>query len=243
MGKVMMSGVAPQMKAPITSILASDLAVGSVVKLMENGVATEYIVVNHGKPGGSSLYDDSCYGTWLLRKDIKEKRQWNSSNVDDYKNSTIHSWLNGDFYNQFGSIEKTVIKQVKIPYVNGNGNSGPVNSGTNGLSTKTFLLGCYEVGYTTDYGDFPVDGAKLDYFISGNDDIAKNKRIGYMDGSAIHWWFRSPRTSDATDAWMVTSIGNQNGVYCSASYGIRPALVIPSNSVFDTNTLILKGVA
>ena len=76
MGKVMISGVAPQMKAPVISgILASDLAVGSSVYLMENGVATEYLVVNQGIPSGSSLYDSSCDGTWLLRKDIYEKRQ------------------------------------------------------------------------------------------------------------------------------------------------------------------------
>ena len=92
MGKVIMSGIVPPLVAPITGILASDLAVGSVVKLMENGAAAKYRVVNQGKPSGSSLYDDSCDGTWLLRKDIKEKRQWNSSDVNDYENSLIHPW-------------------------------------------------------------------------------------------------------------------------------------------------------
>ena len=71
MGKVIMSGIVPQMKAP-GGILASDLAVGSVVKLIENGVATEYLVVNQGIPGNSNLYDSSCNGTWLLRNGIKE---------------------------------------------------------------------------------------------------------------------------------------------------------------------------
>ena len=48
---------------PSTDILASDLAVGDIVKLMENGTPVEYIVVNQGKPYDSSLYDDSCDGT------------------------------------------------------------------------------------------------------------------------------------------------------------------------------------
>ena len=79
MGKVIMSGIVPPLVPPfvapvVTGIFSGDLAVGSVVKLIENGVATEYLVVNQGKPSGSSLYDDSCDGTWLLRNDIYENR-------------------------------------------------------------------------------------------------------------------------------------------------------------------------
>lgn len=40
-------------------------AVGSVVKIKENGTRVNYLVVHQGKP--SSIYDESCNGTWLLR--------------------------------------------------------------------------------------------------------------------------------------------------------------------------------
>ena len=106
MGHCIVVGGKPDMAAPVSGILASDLAVGSSVYLMEDGVAVEYLVVNQGKPSGSSLYDDSCDGTWLLRKNLKQNYQWNSSRVNDYQNSTIHSWLNSDFFNQFGSVEQ-----------------------------------------------------------------------------------------------------------------------------------------
>ena len=91
--------------APVTGVLASSLAVGSTVKLMEGGTAVEYLVVNQGKPSGSSLYDDSCDGTWLLRKDIHSNRQWNTSNVNKYESSAINTWLNGEFFNTLGSAE------------------------------------------------------------------------------------------------------------------------------------------
>lgn len=91
MGKVIMSGIVPLLKAPVTGVLASSLAVGSTVKLMEGGTAVEYLVVNQGIPSNSNLYDASCDGTWLLRKDIHSERQWNSSNVNDYANSTINT--------------------------------------------------------------------------------------------------------------------------------------------------------
>lgn len=38
---------------PSGSIFASDLAVGDIVKLMENGTPVEYIVVNQGIPENS----------------------------------------------------------------------------------------------------------------------------------------------------------------------------------------------
>ena len=47
--------------------LLGQVAVGSIVKLNENGSPTNYIVVNQGIPGNSPLYDASCNGTWLLR--------------------------------------------------------------------------------------------------------------------------------------------------------------------------------
>lgn len=138
----------------------SELPVENTVKIAVNGTLQDFLIVHQGLP--SSLYDDSCNGTWLLMKDVYETRQWNSSDVNDYANSTIHSYLNSTFLAMFDSNIQNAIKQVKIPYVNGTGGSA-VASGANGLSAKIFLLSGYEVGWTTsDNEGFPVDGAKLD---------------------------------------------------------------------------------
>lgn len=51
--------------------------------------AEVYFVVHKGRP--SAAYDASCSGVWLLMEDIYENRQWHSSNVNDYANSTIHA--------------------------------------------------------------------------------------------------------------------------------------------------------
>ena len=231
-------------KVPSTGILASTLPVGSTVKLMENGAAVEYLVVNQGIPSNSNLYDASCDGTWLLRKDIHSERQWNTSNVNEYETSAINTWLNGDFFNSLGSVEQATIKQVKIPYRAGGGSGGTDQSEANGLSCKVFLLSGYEVGWTTSDSEyFPVDGAKLSYFESGTGTSANNKRIANLNGSAAFWWLRSPYTNYTNRVWRVYSDGNYSNNYASSSYGIRPALVLPSNALFDASTLILKGVA
>lgn len=243
MGKVIMSGIVPPLVAPVTGILAGDLAVGSSVYLMENGVAAEYLVVNQGIPSASSLYDASCDGTWLLRKDIHSERQWSTSNVSIYETSVINTWLNGDFFSSLGSMERATVKQIKIPYLTVGGSDGTIQSGANGLSCKVFLLGGYELGWTTsDYSSFPIDGAKLDYFTVSSG--GNSKRIANLNGSAAGWWSRSPATNSTDNlVWNVNSNGScgVNGV--RGSSGIRPALVLPRTAVFDEETLILKGVA
>lgn len=213
----------------------SALSVGSTVKLNVNGTAKEFLVVHQGLP--SSLYDSSCNGTWLLMKDIYEKRVWDSSN-NDYKNSDIHAYLNGTFLGLFDSDIQSAIKQVKLPYQNGTGSGGSIASGSNGLSTKVFLLGGYEVGWTTANSSyFPVDGACLSYF-SGTS-VTDSKRIAYYGGSATLWWLRSPNANDANRVWVVYTNGGWDGnYYGSVSCGVRPALVLDSSlSVSDDGSV------
>ena len=199
--------------------------VGSVVKIKVNGTLRNFIVVHQGKP--SSIYDASCDGTWLLMEDIYETRQWHSSNVNDYANSTIHSYLNSTFLNLIDANIRAQIKQAKIPYRPGSGTSQSVNSGANGLSAKIFLLSDREVGYTqSNVNQYIVnDGAKLSYFQDGN---GTTEKIAKLNGSAAVWWLRSPYTSGSTYAWRVGSSGSAYGSGCTNPYGVRPALILPS---------------
>ena len=211
----------------MANVLLSTKAVGSTVKLKVNGTAKEFIVVHQGKP--SSLYDDSCNGTWLLMKDIYENRVWQSGNINKYESSDIHTYLNNTFLNLFESNIRDAIKQVKIPYRKNGGSGGTDQSGANGLSAKIFLLSGYEVGWTTsDYSYFPVDGAKLSYFESGTGTSANNKRIANLNGSAANWWLRSPYTGNTGRVWYVLSDGDCSLNGASNSLGIRPALILPS---------------
>ena len=206
-------------------------AVGSTIKLKVNGSARNFIVVHQGKP--SSVYDDSCAGTWLLMKDIYESRQWDSSNTNDYAKSTIHSYLNSTFMNLVESSIKNAIKQVKIPYRKGHGTSKTVTSGSNGLSAKIFLLSATETSFS--YGSMPSgEGAELAYFKGCADLYSDSKRVAYLNGSATSWWLRSPGCNvSAKRALVVGSDGDSGDTSCSYSYGIRPALIIPSTTLVD----------
>lgn len=209
----------------MANVLLSTKAVGSTVKLTVNGKAREFIVVHQGKP--SSVYDESCNGTWLLMKDIYENRVWQSGNINKYESSDIHSYLNNTFLKLFDSNIQGAIKQVKLPYRKNGGSGGTTQQGANGLPCKIFLLSAPEVHYEHSYID-SGEGAVLSYFASCVTNNADSKRVAYLNGSAAYWWLRSPYTGNTSSVWYVHTNGNYYNNYASNSYGIRPALVLPS---------------
>lgn len=221
-------------------VTLSSKAIGSTIKLKVNGSAKDFIVVHQGKP--SSVYDDSCNGTWLLMKDIYEKRQWHSSNTNDYANSTIHSYLNSTFLNLFESNIKNAIKQVKLPYRKGSGTSTTVTSGSNGLSAKIFLLSATETSFS--FSSMPSgEGAELAYFKGCADNSSDSKRVAYLNGSATVWWLRSPGCSGFSNALFVFSNGDWDSGYCSYSVGIRPALILPSTLLVSDDGTVSTNTA
>ncbi len=215
-------------------------AVGSIVKIKVNGASKDFIVVQQGNPN-TGTYDASCDGTWLLMKDIYTMSTFGNDN--SYKDSSIHTYLNGTFYNLIDSNIRAAIKQVKIPYQNGTGSGGSLATGSNGLSTKVFLLSGYEVGWTTsDNGYFPKDGVRLAYF--GNSSGGNSKRIAYNGSSAAVWWLRSPGTINGSDVWYVSTDGSfSNSYWYHNSYGVRPAFILPSTLVVSDDGTVSVNTA
>lgn len=221
-------------------VTLSSKAIGSTIKLKVNGSAKDFIVVHQGKP--SSVYDDSCNGTWLLMKDIYESRQWHSSNTNDYANSTIHSYLNSTFLAMFDSNIQKAIKQVKLPYRKGSGTSTTVTSGSNGLSAKIFLLSATETSFSFSY--MPSgEGAELAYFKGCADNSSDSKRVAYLNGSATSWWLRSSYCGFFSFALYVSSDGGWYNLSCSLSSGIRPALILPSTLLVSDDGTVSTNTA
>lgn len=226
----------------MASVALGTKSVGSIVKLKENGAAVNYIVVHQGRP--SSSYDTSCDGTWLLRQDIAENRVWDSGNSNVLESSDIQSYLNGTWINRYDTDIRNAIKQVKIPYRQNGGSSGADRNGANGLSCKIFLLSGREVGFTNNESSyFPNDGSKLDYFISGNTSSAQQRRVANLNGSATGWWLRSPNTSGTGSVWLVYSSGSCSNWSAGNSYGVRPALVLPSTLLVSDDGSITTNTA
>lgn len=225
--------------ALVSGTSISALPVGSTVKIAVNGTLRDFLVVNQGIPSGSTLYDDSCNGTWLLMKDCYETRQWYSQLYNSYGDSDIHSYLNGTFLALIDSGVKSIIKQVKIPYRADAGYGTTISSGASGLSAKIFLLSGVEVGLGgASY--LPYDGAKLSYF---NASTGKDtKRIAYLNGSASNWYLRTPYCNADYGYNQVAAVETDGSWWhyvCTNSLGVRPAFVLPSETmVADDGTIV-----
>lgn len=211
----------------MANVKLSTKAVGSIVKIKVNGAAKDFIIVHQGLP--SSAYDASCNGVWVVMKDIYTTSTFGNNN--SYKDSGIHTYLNGTFYNLIDSKIRAAIKQVKIPYTN----SG-IQSGANGLSTKVFLLSGTEVGFSN-VSYMNTEGTKLAYFDSAS------KRIAYNGSSAAEWWLRSPYTYNSSLVWSVGSDGSSDGWYYDYTYGVRPAFVLPSELVVSDDGTVSTNTA
>ncbi|WP_346352644.1 DUF6273 domain-containing protein [Faecalibacterium taiwanense] len=211
----------------MANVKLSTKAVGSIVKIKVNGAAKDFIIVHQGLP--SSAYDASCNGVWVVMKDIYTTSTFGNNN--SYKDSGIHTYLNGTFYNLIDSKIRAAIKQVKIPYTN----SG-IQSGANGLSTKVFLLSGTEVGFSN-VSYMNTEGTKLAYFDSAS------KRIAYNGSSAAEWWLRSPNTGGSNGVWLVGSDGSFGNWYCYYTCGVRPALILPSSLVVSDDGTVSTNTA
>lgn len=224
-GKTLVGGTAYDISFVPT---LGSLDVGTVLTL--NSV--DYIIVHQGLP--SSMYDSSCDGTWLLRKDVWSLSisRWGYT-YNNYANSQAHKYAesasNSYYVGQLSSASfKGYIKQVKIPYVYGNGDDNVVYSGSNGLSTHVFNLSGYELGFTTSVSSYlPADGACLSYF-SGSGNTDANRKSGY-GGYDTTYFTRSPSTANATTVYHVSDTGGLVLYTAGLSGYIRPAFILPSD--------------
>lgn len=215
-----------------------NVAVGTILHLKENGVYQDYLVVNQGLP--SSMYDASCNGAWLLRKDILEKRIWDAGDSNVIENSDIQAWMNSTMLGMYEPEIQSLIIQAKIPYRQNGGSGGTDRTGANGLSCKIFLLSCYEIGFSNGtQPNLPVDGSKLAYFESGDGMSATSKRKATLDGMVYRWWLRSQTITSTTSAFFVDYEGLLSINRTSVSYGVRTAMIMSSDTLVDESNNIL----
>ena len=168
----------------MAAVKLSTKAIGSIVKIKENGTPVNFIVLQHGYPTSGNGR------TLLLREGLYNTRIFDSSN-NDYASSDIDAWLNGTYLNLIDADIRSQIAAVNIKSSTGNGTYN-----VRDLSRKVFLLSYTEVGFSgSSYAK--VEGTALSYFNSNS------KRIAYLNGSATFWWLRSPSTNLAGRAWGV----------------------------------------
>lgn len=241
MGKCLFMRKGETHTKPYSGPMLGEVAVGSIIQLNESGSLVDYLVVHQGLP--SSAYDESCNGTWLMRKSLSYVSKWHTTSDQgcSYEQDTtaIKPYMK-NLIDIFTPEMQETIKQVTIPYGEYiTSSSTSLHTGADGFSCKLFLLSAPEIGCiyqagVADYDRIISDGSKLDYFESGKGTSALNKRIAYADkttgdmtsGKAAPWWLRSTGSyafrvfEDGT----IFSRGSQ-----AYNYGIRTTMILPSS--------------
>lgn len=110
--------------------------------------------------------------------------------------------------NQLSSDLKSVLKFVNKVTSKGNNQSALETT-----SDKLFLLSEIEVFGATQYS-YAGEGKQYEYYTAGNSTIKK------VNGSANHWWERSPRSGNATIFCLVTADGAADHNAASTSSGV-----------------------
>lgn len=211
-------------------IALADIAVGSLVKLNENGSPVEFYVAKHDYESGLN----GAGRTLLVRKDCcADKQKWHNSNVNAYATSDIDSWLNGTYNGLLDEIAQTAIGETAFYYTPGGGTSVSLTT-VSTLKRSVFLLSAAEVGLSYTYAN--VEGTALT--------IASTlKDAGNLDGTLVTNWLRTPQKNGSTNVYYITVTSALASSVASGSTYCRPCFTLPATAIFDEETLEFKGVA
>ena len=194
----------------------SDLPVGSILKILEGGVLTDFYVAKHNYESGLN----GAGRTLLVRKDCYSKRVWDFDNVNAWANCNLRYWLNDGYLNLLDEDIRRVIGSTKYYYTPGNGTTSVTTR-----SDAVFQLSVTELGKTATHAK--KEGSALP--------IASTLQIAYLNGSAAIQWTRSPKTDSSRGVYYLNTNGSVSYNNSVDSNGARPAFTLPAKALCKPN--------
>ena len=229
MGRVIMSGIVPTLKAPVTynaNFADNDWAtiikachknqvpetwvVGNQKAMMINGA--DYVIDIIGKE-----HDDYADGsgkaplTLQLHDCYGEAKNMNNSNTNS--GGWTSCAMRSTHLPAILALMPTEV-QNGIREVNKLTSAGSQSSTINTTADKLFLLSEIEIFGSVSYSK-SGEGTQYDYYKAGNSKVKK------FNGSASYWWERSPNGSASTHFCAVSSGGDAK--YYNTSYALGVA--------------------
>lgn len=192
----------------------SQLPEGTVIKILENGSPVEFYLAKHNYEPGLNGEGREL----VVRKNIYDQRQWNSSRVNTWVSSTMRSWLNGAYKSLFSSRVQSLMGATTYRYTPGDRD--------NDVTTRAdavFLMSVTELGLSNDSGN--VEGS--------SSPIASVLRIAHQSGSATQQFTRSPHIDDDVNICCVGFNGGLFAAACTDTHGSRPTFTLPNTIIID----------
>lgn len=199
------------------------VAVGTLVKLNEDGSPVEFYVAKHDYESGLN----GTGRTLVVRKDVYEQLWWNNSSVNAYASSEVDNRLNSTYKSVLDEEIQELIGTTKIQYTPGNGNWAV---GT--LERAVFLLSLTELGKSRTTAN--VEGSALP--------IASTLIRVSFGGGPFTQWTRTPNTSSGTSVWMLQVTGDEGTFGTVNTAGVRPAFTLPGTLFVQSDGSISKTI-
>lgn len=216
---------------PTAGTPLSQLAEGTLIKILENGSPVEFYLAKHS-------YEPSLNGEGrelVVRKDISLKvlygqDQWVRESFDQ---SDVYNWCNQSYYNLFSEKVKQMIGSTKF-YTGQSTSSGPTGARNVQQEGHVFILSFAEYGFSDeDYGTY--DGNTLP--------IASTLKIASLNGvPSSHWtrsWWRAAGVGSYI--WCVSAQGT--AMYSEQQMtplGCRPVFTLPATARVDAELNLME---
>ena len=210
------------------AVTLDTIAEGTIVKITENGVPQNFIVLRHGYPAAGR--------TLVLREDVHSAQNWYDppiSSVDNHNffECNIDKWLNSTYINMIEAGTRAAISDVHL-------------EGT--VYRKAFILTVTEIGR----GDLLKwqEGTYIPYFYNSS------RRSAKMNGPLCDWltrthtqnWSASGGGSIPNHFFNVAKSGEPEQYYISKYGGggyVRPAFTLPFNMLVHGDGLVTPNRA
>ena len=228
MGRVLMSGIVPLLKAPVTyNANFADNDWATIIKACHKNQVPETWVVGNQKAmtiNGADYvidiigkgHDDYADGsgkaplTFQLHDCYADRKMMNggSTNSGGWTSCAMRS-------THLPAILALMPTEVQngIREVNKLTSAGSQSATINTTADKLFLLSEIEIFGSVSYSK-SGEGTQYDYYKAGNSKVKK------FNGSADRWWERSPYGSDSRYFCYVNSNGNADYIGASNAHGV-----------------------
>lgn len=207
-----MSGRGPRWISVKRRITLGDMALGTLVKLNENGTPSEFYVACHNYEAGLN----GNGRTLVVRKDCYDMRAF-SIQKSSYSSSDLNAFLVGTYFNLLDAGVRDMVGTTKF-----------YSTEAPTLERSVFQLSVTELK-VSDSGA-PKEGSILP--------IASILSIAHLKGTAISQWTRTPFTSFPGFVYCLDNIGMVSAVGFNNPCGSRPAFTLPASTLVGDDLLI-----
>ena len=228
MGRVIMSGIVPTLKAPVTyKANFADNTWAQIVDACHKNQVPETWVVGNQK---AMTINGADYVIDIIGKSHDDYADGSGKAPLTFQMHDCYAdvnWMNSSNTNS-GGWTSCAMRQTHLPAilalmptevqngireVNKLTSAGSQSSTINTTADKLFLLSEIEVFGSVEYSK-SGEGTQYDYYKTGN------SKVKNVNGSATSWWERSPGASNYSHFCFVYSDGSANASGASYTHGV-----------------------